>query len=149
MSTWGPIILWIGLQVCTWLESKPRLVNAIESALIWIDRRSGWWALAAFILWAYVGYGLVIALIEAVNPPWPIALLIIFLSAVATLAILGWGVMKLITWALRPRNEPRHPSSGEIRSSAPTSIQKNEPKRGRLYESVKKRRARYLAMYRE
>ena len=97
MSSWGPIILWVGLQVCTWLESKPRLVDGIESALIWIDRRSGWWVLAAFILWAYVGQGLVIALVEAVNPPWPIALLVGFSWAIGFLTILGWGVMKLFT----------------------------------------------------
>lgn len=149
MSSWGPIILWVGLQVCTWLESKPRLVDAIESVFIWIDRRSGWWVLVAFILWGYVLPRPVWALVGAVNLPWPLALLVGFSWAIGFLTILGWGVIKLFTWALRPSSEPRLTTSGEIRSSAPASVPKNEPKRGRLYKSVQERRAQYLAMYRE
>lgn len=149
MSTWGQIILWIGLVVCTWLESKPRLVAAIESVFIWIDRRSAWWVLAAFILWTMIGQRFLIAFMESFNPPWPISLFVGFSWAIGSFAILGWGVMKLFTWALRPRSEPRLPTSGEIRSSAPASAQKNKAKRGRLYKSVKERRAQYLAMYKE
>lgn len=150
MATWTELTLWIGLQVCTWLETKPWLVNAIESAFMWMARRSGWWVLVAFILWMYVVRHLIFfQLLESVNPPWPVALLMGFLWAMGSLAIMVWGLVKLIAWALRPRNELRFPTSEGNRNSAPTSSRKSKANRGRLYQSIQERRAQYLAMYRE
>ena len=146
---WREIALWAGIVLFTWLESKPRLVDSIESGLAWIDRRSGWWILVAYVLWGIVGQRFLTAFFDAINPHWLVAILAGLLWAIGTLAIVGWGLMKLITWVLRPRNKSSHTNPREIRNSAPPSAQKNESNRGHLYESVKERRSRYLSMHRE
>ena len=145
---WTEVALWAGIAVLTWLESKPQLVDAIESVSTWISGRSGWWILVAYVLWGLAGSRLV-ALVGAINPPWPIMILALFLYSMGTLAILAWGLMKLLTWALRPRRRTRHTNLHKARNTTPIPIQQNAPSRGYLYKNVRARRTQYLAMHRE